>query len=477
MYNIARKILLTILVYLVRMEIIPLSRLGFILKQFIKIDNYKWYGTILKEHARSGFTIHGIPAPVFVARRMAYVQETDNFGMLEMKNLLEPICNAAYLLNRQTPDISQLKEYQPKYHSTFDATYCKTILKMEMERNRLVSSHNYCIDQLRSLQKECGSLKKHWNQRISKLATFVRINRIEGNVPNKLERKLKEMVNKQSNAEDKYTTALTIFNHNLNNEKALRGQLVELGASIKTTLITKMKSGINKSQEELDQAIFWINDHHGFNFVRNQLQSLNINEIVEALYKVTTAAYVTPIPEDFLEATGHTEFIPKIKYTQCDYKILGMNNGSYLKRSKKDKSNLVVFEEDNSERQDDCFFPINGGVRVAPVKRSEEDSRGVFKVKTGYQVKMKLSLMNGSVGFGWIRKSFIHGAKKWGFYFLSSKDAQKVIGEASCAHEMNNFADFTSFDDDDHVTTEEVNTSMHQIISTCIDDSEDLIVF
>lgn len=32
---------------------------------------------------------------------------------------------------------------------------------------------------------------------------------------------------------------------------------------------------------------------------------------------------------------------------------------------------------------DDCFFPINGGVRVAPVKRGEEDSRGIFKVKTG----------------------------------------------------------------------------------------------
>ncbi|CAG2216199.1 unnamed protein product [Mytilus edulis] len=342
------------------MENIPLSRLGFVLKQFIKIDNYKWYGTILKEHARSGFTIHGIPAPVFVARRMAYVQETDNFGILEMKNLLEPICNVAYLLNTQTPDISQLKEYQPKYHTT--------------------------------------------------------INKIEGNIPKKLESKHKEILKKQSKAEEKFSTAFTVFKHTLNNEKALREELIELGALIKTTLITRMKSGINKAQEELDQAIFWINDHHGFNFVRNQLQSLKINEIVEALYKVTTAAYVTAIPEDFLEATGQTEFIPKIKYTQCDYKIL-----------------------------DDCFFPINGGVRVAPVKRSEEDSRGIFKVKTGYQVKMKLSLMNGSVGFGWIRKSFIHGAKKWGFYFLSPKDAQKVIGEASSAHEIDNFAGFYQF--------------------------------
>lgn len=90
---------------------------------------------------------------------------------------------------------------------------------------------------------------------------------------------------------------------------------------------------------------------------------------------------------------------------------------------------------------------------------------------------MKLSLMNGSVGFGWIRKSFIHGAKKWGFYFISPKNAQKVIGEASSAHEIDNFADFTNFYDDAHVTTEEENTSMHQIISTCIEDSEDLIVF
>ncbi|VDI43948.1 Hypothetical predicted protein [Mytilus galloprovincialis] len=459
------------------MENIPLSRLGFVLKQFIKIDNYKWYGTILKEHARSGFTIHEIPAPVFVARRMAYVQETDNFGILEMKNLLEPICNVAYLLNTQTPNISELKEYQPKYHTTFDAAYCKEVIKMEIKRNSIVRSHNYCVDQLRSLHKECGSLKKHWNQRTSKLETFLKINRIEGNVPKKFESKLKEIVQKRSKAEEKYTTAFTIFKHILNNEKALREELIELGALIKTTLITRMKSGITKAQEELDQAIFWINDHHGFNFVRNQLQSLKINEIVEALYKVTTAAYVTAIPEDFLEATGQTEFIPKIKYTQCDYKILGMNNGSYLKRSKKDKSHLVVFGEDNSGSLDDCFFPINGGVRVAPVKRSEEDSRGIFKVKTGYQVKMKLSLMNGSVGFGWIRKSFIHGAKKWGFYFLSPKDAQKVIGEASSAHEIDNFADFTNFYDDAHVTTEEENTSMHQIISTCIEDSEDLIVF
>ncbi|VDI59528.1 Hypothetical predicted protein, partial [Mytilus galloprovincialis] len=34
--------------------------------------------------------------------------------MLEMKNLIEPMCNEAYLLNNQTPDITQLKEYKPK---------------------------------------------------------------------------------------------------------------------------------------------------------------------------------------------------------------------------------------------------------------------------------------------------------------------------------------------------------------------------
>ena len=33
--------------------------------------------------------------------------------------------------------------------------------------------------------------------------------------------------------------------------------------------------------------------------------------------------------------------------------------------------------------------------------------------------------MNGTVGFGWSRKSLIHG-KSWGFFFLSSRNSSEV---------------------------------------------------
>lgn len=44
----------------------------------------------------------------------------------------------------------------------------------------------------------------------------------------KFESKLKEIVQKRSKAEEKYTTAFTIFKHILNNEKALREELIEV---------------------------------------------------------------------------------------------------------------------------------------------------------------------------------------------------------------------------------------------------------
>ncbi|CAC5421944.1 unnamed protein product [Mytilus coruscus] len=161
-----------------------------------------------------------------------------------------------------------------------------------------------------------------------------------------------------------------------------------------------------------------------------------------------------------------------------------MNNGSYFKRSKKESHTCLTLGKITvKDKVNDFFFPSNGGVRAAPVKRSEEDSKGIFKVKTGYQVKLKLSLMNGNIGFGWIRKNFIHGAKKWGFYYLTHMDATKEIGEPLLAQKddyVADFADFENFVHDENTQKEadaDIATSMQKLLSKCINESENLIVF
>ncbi|XP_076103357.1 uncharacterized protein LOC143072351 [Mytilus galloprovincialis] len=72
-------------------------------------------------------------------------------------------------------------------------------------------------------------------------------------------------------------------------------------------------------------------------------------------------------------------------------------------------------------RKEGCFFPINGRIRTNPVRRDEE-RRGIINIKIGYQVKLKLSLMDGNVGFCWVRQNSFFRGKTWGFYFLTPED-------------------------------------------------------
>ncbi|CAC5374525.1 unnamed protein product [Mytilus coruscus] len=150
--------------------------------------------------------------------------------MLEIKNLLVPLCNTAYLLNKQTPDIAQLQEYKPKYHTTFDVAYCRDILKMEIIRNSTVGAHYNCIDKLRALKKECWTLHSHMKQRSSKLETFTRIHKCnEGNVPQILQIRYNDLVRKQTKAVEDHAAVFARFKDKLKDEKTLRerGELLK----------------------------------------------------------------------------------------------------------------------------------------------------------------------------------------------------------------------------------------------------------
>ncbi|XP_076103965.1 uncharacterized protein LOC143072756 [Mytilus galloprovincialis] len=96
-----------------------------------------------------------------------------------------------------------------------------------------------------------------------------------------------------------------------------------------------------------------------------------------------------------------------------------MKNENYFRKLKTEKKSL--FDKTESSKEG-CFFPINGGIRTIPVTRDEK-SRGIINIKTGYQVKLKLVLMDGNVGFGWVRQNALFRQKKWGFYFMTPEDS------------------------------------------------------
>ena len=56
-----------------------------------------------------------------------------------------------------------------------------------------------------------------------------------------------------------------------------------------------------------------------------------------------------------------------------------------------------------------------------------------YFIITGYQVKLKLSLMDGHVGFGWCRQNALSRQKKWGFYFMTPEysTTSSTIGVSS----------------------------------------------
>ncbi|CAG2239988.1 unnamed protein product [Mytilus edulis] len=152
----------------------------------------------------------------------------------------------------------------------------------------------------------------------------------------------------------------------MEDEKKLRTAILQKVASIREKLSSAMKESLSHVYSDMIQAAYMAKEQDGFNLVDQQLTVVNIDGIVEKLYEITSATYNTPVPEDFIQATGSDEKLSEIYYKECDYEVLGMKNG--------------------------------------------------------YQVKLKLSLMNEKIGFGWVRQNTLFRRKTWGFYFLTSED-------------------------------------------------------
>ncbi|CAG2196448.1 unnamed protein product [Mytilus edulis] len=360
------------------MESISISRLDLILKQFIRIDQYKGYCRLLKEYAMEAFTVNGMPAPIYVAKRMAYSQENDNFGMVEMKDFLVPLCNTAYLLHCQTPEIAVMKEKKPNFDVTFDSSICQDIIIMEKEVSRKIRSHIICLEGLRDLQKDCWSWEKRLKHRNNRMDTFLKKNTDEGqDVTSKRQSKYDNLVLKQSEAAKRYRAILVCFQEKMEDEKKLRTAVLQKVAAIREKLSSVMKESLTHAYSDMIQAAYMATEQDGFNLVDQQLTAVNIDGIVEKLYEITSATYNTPVPE------------------VCILQVTPRKG---------------------------CFFPINGGIRTNPVTRDEK-SRGIINIKTGYQVKLKLALMDGNVGFGWVRQNAFFRGKTWGFYFLTSEDS------------------------------------------------------
>ncbi|XP_071168273.1 uncharacterized protein [Mytilus edulis] len=402
------------------MESISISRLDLILKQFIRIDQYKWYCRLLKEYAMEAFTVNGMSAPIYVAKRMAYSQEDDNFGMVEMQDFLVPLCNTAFLLHCQTPEIAVMKEKKSDFDVTFDTSICQDIITMEKEVSRKIMSHIICLEGLRDLQKDCWSWEKLLKHRNNRLDTFLKKNTDEGQaVSSKRQRKYDNLALKQSEAAKSYRTILVCFQEKREEEKKMRTVILQKVDGIREKLSSVMKESLIHAYSDMIQAVYMAKEQDGFNLVDQQLTAVNIDDIVEKLYDITSATYNTPVPEDFIQATGSDEKLAEIYYKECDFEVLGMKKGNYFRKLKTEKKSLFEKTEIGKEG---CFFPINGGIRTNPVT-SDEKSRGIINIKSGYQVKLKLSLMEGNVGFGWVRQNAFFKRKTWGFYFLTSEDA------------------------------------------------------
>ncbi|XP_076100982.1 uncharacterized protein LOC143070649 isoform X2 [Mytilus galloprovincialis] len=364
------------------------------------------------------FTVDGMQAPIYVSKRMAYSQEDDNFGMVEMKDFLVPLCNTAFLLHCQTPEIAVMKERKPDFDVTFDSSICQDIMIMEKEVSRKIRSHIICLEGLRDLQKDCWSWEKRLKHRNNRIDTFLKKNTDEGqDVTSKRQSKYDNLVLKQSEAAKRYRAILVCFQEKMEGEKKLRTAVLQKVTAIRKKLSSVMKESLIHAYSDMIQAAYMATEQDGFKLVDQQLTAVNIDVIVEKLYEITSATYNTPVPEDFIQATGSDEKLSEIYYKECDYEVLGMKKGNYLRKLKTEKKSL--FEKKEIE---DCFFPINGGIRTNPVTRDEK-SRGIINIKTGYQVKLKLALMEGNVGFGWVRQNAFFRGKTWGFYFLTSENS------------------------------------------------------
>ncbi|XP_063431267.1 uncharacterized protein LOC134713917 [Mytilus trossulus] len=193
-------------------------------------------------------------------------------------------------------------------------------------------------------------------------------------------------------------------------EKKLRTAVLQKVAAIREKLSSVMKESLTHAYSDMIQAAYMATEQDGFNLVDQQLTAVNIDGIVEKLYEITSSTYNTPVPEDFIQASESDEKLSEIYYKESDFEVLG--------KSKIEKS---LFNKTESGKEG-CFFPINGGIRINPVTRGEK-RRGIINIKTGYQVKLKLSLMEGNIGFGWVRQNLFFRGKTWGFYFLTSEDS------------------------------------------------------
>ncbi|XP_063431310.1 uncharacterized protein LOC134713980 [Mytilus trossulus] len=281
---------------------------------------------------------------------------------------------------------------------------------MEKEVSRKIRSHIICLEGLRDLQKDCWFWEKRLKHRNDRMDTFLEENTDEGQyVTSKSQSKYDKLVLKQSEVAKRYRAILVCFQEKMEDEKKLRTVILQKVAAIREKLSSVMKESLIHAYSDMIQAVYMAKEQDGFNLVDQQLTAVNIDGIVEKLYEITSATYNTPVPEDFIQATGPDEKLAEIYYKECNYEVLGMKEGNYFRKLKE-------------SRKEGCFFPINGGIRTNPFT-SDEKNRGIINIKTGYQVKLKLALMDRTVGFGWVRQNAFYRRKTWGFYFLTSEDA------------------------------------------------------
>ncbi|XP_063435276.1 uncharacterized protein LOC134716308 [Mytilus trossulus] len=310
--------------------------------------------------------------------------------MVEMKDLLVPLCNTAFLVHSQTPEIAAMNEKRPNFDVTFDNSICQDIIKMEKELSRKIRSHIVCLEGLRALQKDCWFWEKRLKHRNNRLDSFLTKNKDEGQaVTTTLQSKYDNLVLKQSEAAKRYRAILICFQEKVGDEKKLKTVILQKVDAIREKLSSVMKESFSHAYSDMIQAAYMAKEQDGFNLVDQQLIAVNINGIVEKLYEITSATYNTPVPEDYIQANGFDEKLAEIYYKECDCEVLRMKNGKLMTEKKS------LFENTESR----------------------------INIKTGYQVKLKLSLMEGQVGFGWCRQNALFRWKKWGFYFLTSENS------------------------------------------------------
>lgn len=387
-----------------------------------RIDWCHHYAALLLAYTDNPIEMVGMPIPLFVLRNMAYEDRIYSFGSTNQSILVECLKDISYIVMTTFPD---QQCHKPKNMSSEIMFSVKDMHDLQRKLNELIRRqkvHKSTITTLQRTQTTLLNALEKIKKRLSVETTMKTLQNVyTDHEPGdtKLMSKLETCNSKMGLSLKEMKTMKSKFQTVLLEENKARKDMKELFVEIERYLKINIAGYITKTISSMAQILrkaFNKAGHKNLLYSLARLSKIESATLADEVLTICSHTYNFIVPCDFIIATGFQEKLPS-----C-----------YMEKTGISSLNLVFGTCEDGKSTESCGDLNTGGAMLlanASINRHLKfndryvkiNGKKVLEKKHGFlngdgdTFKQKLTLMEGSIAFGWARKGYI-GSKTWGFY-------------------------------------------------------------